>query len=95
MPLSQIVVPVDYSEKSEGAARYAEAMHGRFGSRVTLWPSIHRIDTEYLDGPFRYLKSHWHFEDAGAGEFDAAGEAGDRGSGWRRAAGVAVHGFGG
>jgi nucleotide-binding universal stress UspA family protein len=36
MPLSHIVVPVDYSEKSEGAARYAEAMHGRFGSRVTL-----------------------------------------------------------
>lgn len=36
MPLSQIVVPVDYSEKSEGAARYAEAMHGRFGSHVTL-----------------------------------------------------------
>ncbi|MGC9420779.1 MAG: type II toxin-antitoxin system RatA family toxin, partial [Rhodovulum sp.] len=21
----------------------------RFGSRVTLWPSLHRIDTEYLD----------------------------------------------
>lgn len=36
MPLSHIVVPVDYSEKSEGAARYAEAMHSRFGSRVTL-----------------------------------------------------------
>jgi len=39
----------------------------RFGSRVTLWPSLHRIDTEYLDGPFRYLKSYWHFEDLGAG----------------------------
>ncbi len=36
MPLSHIVVPVDYSEKSEGAARYAKAMHGRFGSRLTL-----------------------------------------------------------
>jgi len=36
MPLSHIVVPVDYSEKSEGAARYAEAMHRRFGSRITL-----------------------------------------------------------
>ncbi|GAA0294065.1 type II toxin-antitoxin system RatA family toxin [Rhodovulum strictum] len=35
----------------------------RFGSRVTLWPSLHRIDTEYLDGPFKYLKSYWHFED--------------------------------
>ncbi|ARC88896.1 type II toxin-antitoxin system RatA family toxin [Rhodovulum sp. MB263] len=35
----------------------------RFGSRVTLWPADFRIDTEYLDGPFRYLKSHWKFED--------------------------------
>lgn len=33
----------------------------RFGSRVTLWPDQGRIDTEYLDGPFRYLKSHWTF----------------------------------
>ncbi|SIO20853.1 coenzyme Q-binding protein COQ10 [Rhodovulum sp. ES.010] len=37
----------------------------RFGSRVTLWPDLYRIDTEYLDGPFRYLKSHWKFEDIG------------------------------
>ena len=33
----------------------------RFGSRVTLWPADRRIDTEYLDGPFRYLKSRWSF----------------------------------
>jgi len=39
----------------------------RFGSRVTLWPAIKKIDTEYLDGPFRYLKSYWQFEDVGAG----------------------------
>ena len=36
MPISHVVVPVDFSEKSEGAARYAEAMHRRFGSRITL-----------------------------------------------------------
>ena len=35
----------------------------RFGSRVTLWPAEKRIDTEYLDGPFRYLKSWWRFSD--------------------------------
>lgn len=35
----------------------------RFGSRVTLWPGEHRIDTEYLDGPFRHLKSRWRFTD--------------------------------
>lgn len=33
----------------------------KFGSSVTLWPDEHRIDTEYLDGPFRYLRSGWHF----------------------------------
>ena len=35
----------------------------RFGSRVTLWPADMRIDTEYLDGPFKYLKSGWSFAD--------------------------------
>ena len=36
MPISHVVVPVDFSEKSQGAARYAESMHRRFGSRITL-----------------------------------------------------------
>ena len=35
----------------------------RFGSRVTLWPDAKRIDTEYLDGPFKYLRSGWSFAD--------------------------------
>lgn len=35
----------------------------RFGSRVTLWPAQKRIDTEYLDGPFKYLRSGWSFAD--------------------------------
>ena len=35
----------------------------RFGSRVTLWPEVRKIDTEYLDGPFKYLKSGWSFAD--------------------------------
>ncbi|QIE42370.1 type II toxin-antitoxin system RatA family toxin [Meridianimarinicoccus aquatilis] len=34
----------------------------RFGSRVTLYKDRSRIDTEYLDGPFRYLKSKWIFK---------------------------------
>ena len=33
-----------------------------FTTRVTLNPS-HRIDVEYLNGPFRYLNNHWIFED--------------------------------
>ncbi len=36
MPLSRILVPVDFSERSRGAARYAEALHEVFGSRLTL-----------------------------------------------------------
>lgn len=39
----------------------------KFGSRVTLKPAARTIDVEYLDGPFRYLKNHWRFIDAGAG----------------------------
>jgi coenzyme Q-binding protein COQ10 len=39
----------------------------RFGSRVTLWPEALKIDTEYLDGPFRHLKSAWTFRDVPGG----------------------------
>jgi len=36
MPLSRILVPVDFSERSMGAARYAEALHDVFASSLTL-----------------------------------------------------------
>ena len=39
----------------------------RFGSRVTLWPDQQKIDTEYLDGPFKYMKSNWSFKDVEGG----------------------------
>ena len=39
----------------------------RFGSRVTLWPAVKKIDTEYLDGPFRHMKSYWIFRDRKGG----------------------------
>jgi coenzyme Q-binding protein COQ10 len=39
----------------------------RFGSRVVLWPAEQRIETEYLDGPFRYMRSTWSFRDAPGG----------------------------
>jgi len=35
----------------------------RFGSRVVLIPARQRIETDYLDGPFRHLHSHWQFAD--------------------------------
>ena len=36
----------------------------RFGSRVTLYPQVMKIDTEYLDGPFEKMVSNWAFEPA-------------------------------
>jgi coenzyme Q-binding protein COQ10 len=39
----------------------------RFGSRVVLWPETRKIDTEYIDGPFRYMKSTWAFAEAEGG----------------------------
>lgn len=39
----------------------------RFGSRVVLWPEEKRIETEYLDGPFKYMRSSWRFEEAEEG----------------------------
>jgi coenzyme Q-binding protein COQ10 len=35
----------------------------KFGSKVTLWPGDRVIDTEYIDGPFRYMESRWRFEE--------------------------------
>ncbi|WP_294613482.1 type II toxin-antitoxin system RatA family toxin [uncultured Roseovarius sp.] len=39
----------------------------RFTSRVVLWPEQNRIETEYLDGPFKHLKSNWQFRDIEGG----------------------------
>jgi coenzyme Q-binding protein COQ10 len=39
----------------------------RFGSRVVMWQDDKKLDTEYLDGPFKYMKSNWAFVDTDAG----------------------------
>lgn len=39
----------------------------RFGSRVTLLPAERKILTEYLDGPFKYMRSTWTFRDVAGG----------------------------
>ncbi len=59
------------SRRRQGAAEVMEAdlvisfkvFRERFGSRVTLKPEEGVIETEYLDGPFRYLRSEWRFRD--------------------------------
>ncbi|MDB2369019.1 type II toxin-antitoxin system RatA family toxin [Octadecabacter sp.] len=38
-----------------------------FGSRVLLWPDAKKIDTAYIEGPFKYLESVWTFVDADGG----------------------------
>lgn len=42
----------------------------RFGSRVVLSPDRHHIDTRYLDGPFRFLRSDWTMTDRPGGGCD-------------------------
>lgn len=42
----------------------------RFGSRVTLWPERLRIDTEYIDGPFKHMHARWQFRDLEQGGCD-------------------------
>jgi len=44
----------------------------RFASKVVLWPEARKIETEYLDGPFRHMKSDWAFADADDGGCDVS-----------------------
>jgi coenzyme Q-binding protein COQ10 len=39
----------------------------RFGSRVVLSPGEKKIETRYLDGPFKFLVSDWAFQDTDQG----------------------------
>ena len=63
------------ARREEGATEVVDAdlvisfkvFRERFGSRVTLRPKDRKIDTEYLDGPFKYLRNHWYFEPAEGG----------------------------
>ncbi|WP_151717457.1 type II toxin-antitoxin system RatA family toxin [Gemmobacter serpentinus] len=56
--------PVEGSEVMEADLVISfKVFRERFGSRVTLFPAAQKIDTEYLDGPFKYLKSTWSFRD--------------------------------
>ena len=62
------VVPKDNSEVMEADLVVSfKVFRERFTSRVVLMPDTHQIDTEYLDGPFRYMKSNWKFRDTEGG----------------------------
>lgn len=59
-------------DRREGDVLYADLMVGfkmireKFTSKVTL-ARPNRIEVEYLDGPFRYLKNQWLFEEKEGG----------------------------
>ena len=63
------------SDVQQGEHRLVEAdlvisfkvFRERFGSKVRLFEEQGRIETEYLDGPFKYLKSWWRFVDSEGG----------------------------
>jgi coenzyme Q-binding protein COQ10 len=56
--------------RREGNVLYADLVIGfrmfreRFTSTATLYPH-HRVDVEYIKGPFRHLNNHWVFTPAG------------------------------
>ncbi len=63
------------SRQMEGAAEIMIAdlvisfkvFRERFTSRVTLMEAARQIDTDYLDGPVKYLHSTWKFAEADGG----------------------------
>jgi coenzyme Q-binding protein COQ10 len=60
--------PIDGGEVMEADLVISfKVFRERFGSRVTLWPGQKKIDTEYVEGPFRHMKSTWGFRDIEGG----------------------------
>ena len=57
----------DHSEMLADLVISFKVFRERFGSRVLLWPHERKIDTSYLDGPFKHLESTWKFEAADGG----------------------------
>ena len=63
--------PIDGGERMEADLVISfKVFRERFASRVMLYPGEKRIDTEYLDGPFKYMKSTWGFKDRDGGGCD-------------------------
>jgi len=60
-------------DRGDSALMHADMVVGfkmfreKFLSRVTFWEAARKIDTEYVDGPFKYLISNWEFVDTDTG----------------------------
>ena len=62
------VTPMDDSEVMEADLVISfKVFRERFASRVVLWPDQKKLDTEYIDGPFRFMRSSWAFSEAEEG----------------------------
>jgi coenzyme Q-binding protein COQ10 len=60
--------PIDGGEVMEADLVISfKVFRERFSSRVTLLPDEKRILTEYIDGPFKFMKSTWSFRPDGDG----------------------------
>tara|TARA_R110002096_G_scaffold16032_1_gene54796 strand:- start:777 stop:1220 length:444 start_codon:yes stop_codon:yes gene_type:complete len=53
----------DYIEMLADLVISFKVFRETFGSRVRLWPALRKIETSYLDGPFKHLESTWLFKD--------------------------------
>jgi coenzyme Q-binding protein COQ10 len=45
-----------------------KAIREKFSTRVALDREAHRIDVQYIDGPFSHLENRWVFAEAGEGK---------------------------
>jgi nucleotide-binding universal stress UspA family protein len=65
MPLSRILVPVDFSERSKGAARFAAALHTVFGGEIRLLHVLPppRYDFGALEVAGTLLEEQLHYRD--------------------------------
>jgi coenzyme Q-binding protein COQ10 len=63
-----------YGERGEVLTCAMDVGYGpireRFTSRVTLDPDAQRINSTYIDGPFRRMDNRWQFQDTAAGRSD-------------------------
>jgi coenzyme Q-binding protein COQ10 len=57
----------DHSEMLADLVVSFKVFRESFGSRVLLWPAQNKIDTAYIDGPFKHLESTWMFRDVDGG----------------------------
>lgn len=60
----------DYSVMLADLVISFKVFRERFGSRAELHPGEKRIELDYLDGPFKHMKSSWNFTDAEDGGCD-------------------------